>query len=255
MSAPRGRPAVLLIHGQPGGVRDWDRVVRALGERLETVAYYRPGWDGMSAARGFDGNAEAAISELDARGVPRAIVVGHSFGGGVAAWLAVHHPERVAALVLAAPAANRRSLDGGDRLLAAPVIGPVASAASLGGVALALSGNAVRRELSARTGLDEAFLLAGAQMLRRPRSWRSFLIEQRALFADLPSLELRLGEITSPTTVVTGVNDPIVSPDATRLLATQIPNAELVEIDRAGHLLPHLHARELAEAIIAVAAS
>jgi pimeloyl-ACP methyl ester carboxylesterase len=242
-------PPVLLIHGQPGGIRDWDRVTAALDDPEDAIAYYRPGWDGARAACGFRGNAEAAIERLDAHRADRAIVVGHSFGGGVAAWLAVHHPERVAALVLAAPAATSRSLDRGDRLLAAPLVGPVASAASLGGIALALSGKAVRRGLSERTGLDEAFLLAGAQMLRRPRSWRSFLIEQRALFTDVPALESRLHTIESPTIVITGANDPIVSADATRLLATQIPNADLVEIDRAGHLLPHLHADELAAAV------
>ena len=158
MSAARALP-VLLIHGQPGGIRDWDRVVAQLGDRLDSLAYYRPGWDGRLAATGLAGNAAAALEQLDRRSIERAIVAGHSFGGGVAAWLAAHHPERVAALVLAAPAANVSSLDGGDRLLAAPVVGPLASALSLATISLALSGSAVRRSLAARTGLDESFLL------------------------------------------------------------------------------------------------
>jgi pimeloyl-ACP methyl ester carboxylesterase len=244
------RQPVLLIHGQPGGIRDWDRLTAALGDRVQAVAYHRPGWDGVRSATGFAGNADAAIEQLDARGIDRAVIVGHSFGGGVAAWLAVHHPERVAALVLAAAAANNRSLDRTDRLLAAPLIGPLASALSLAGVSLALSGGAVRNRLAARTGLDERVLLADSRMLRRPSSWRSFLVEQRALFTDLPVLEAQLGAIAAPTAVVTGTVDPIVAPSASRLLATQIPTAKIVEIDRAGHLLPHLHAEELASVIV-----
>jgi pimeloyl-ACP methyl ester carboxylesterase len=252
-TAPVTRAPVLLIHGQPGGIRDWDRLVAALGDRAQAVTYLRPGWDGGRPATGFAGNAEAAIEQLDARGIEAAVVVGHSFGGGIAAWLAVHHPDRVAGLVLAAPAANVRSLDRTDRLLAAPIIGPVASAVSLGGVSVALSGGAVRRGLAVRTGLDEGVLRADARMLRRPSSWRSFLIEQRALFTDLPVLEQRLSTVTVPTAVVTGTHDPIVNPAASRLLAQQIPSAELIEIDRAGHLLPHLHAEELAAIVLGAA--
>jgi pimeloyl-ACP methyl ester carboxylesterase len=44
------------------------------------------------------------MAELDDRGLERATVVGHSLGGAAAAWLAAHHPDRVARLVLAAPA-------------------------------------------------------------------------------------------------------------------------------------------------------
>lgn len=247
------RTPVLLIHGQPGGVRDWDRVVAAIDDRAETIAYHRPGWHGRRRPTGLAGNAAAALEQLDARSIERAIVAGHSFGGGVAAWLATHHPERVAALVLIAPAASTGTLDRTDRLLAAPVIGPLASAMALAGVSLALSGRAVRHELAARTGLDERFLRAEAQMLRHPRSWRAFVVEQRALFTDLPVLETQLPRIAVPTTVITGTADPIVPPAATCRLASQIPGAELVEIARAGHLLPHLHAPELAAAIVGAA--
>jgi pimeloyl-ACP methyl ester carboxylesterase len=66
-------------------------------------------------------------------------------------------------------------------------------------------------------------------------------------------LEQRLSTVTVPTAVVTGTHDPIVNPAASRLLAQQIPSAELIEIDRAGHLLPHLHAEELAAIVLGAA--
>jgi pimeloyl-ACP methyl ester carboxylesterase len=240
---------VLLLHGQPGGARDWDRVIAALNGAASPVAIYRPGWDGHSEALDLPGNANAAAATLDAP----AVVVGHSFGAGVAAWLAVLHPGLVHALVLVSPSANAAALTAFDTVLASPVLGPVLSGSMLGTVGAALSLPPVRREVSSRLGLDPDFLRAGGRLLTRPRSWRSFEVEQRALLRDLPALERRLHEIAAPTTILSGTADTVVPPRAARLLAEQIPGARLELLEGAGHLLPHRHpaavARAVAEAI------
>ena len=85
---------ILLLHGQPGAARDWDRVRAAIGGRGRTIAIDRPGWNGRSAPLDLEGNAQAALAPLDDERIDRATVVGHSFGGAVAAWLAAWHPER-----------------------------------------------------------------------------------------------------------------------------------------------------------------
>jgi pimeloyl-ACP methyl ester carboxylesterase len=239
--------AVLLLHGQPGGVRDWDAVAAALEE--PPIVIYRPGWDGRSAPRDLRGNAQAAIAALDAHGVEDAVVVGHSLGAGVAAWMAVLYPERVRALVLASPGANTAALDWFDRLLAAPIVGSALSAILLASVGAALSVPTARRVLGRRLGLDQEFLRAGSRLLLRPSAWRAFVVEQRALLRDLPALELRLESVRAPTTIVSGSADWIVTPRAARLLAEQIPGARLELIYGAGHLLPHRHGAELAAAI------
>ena len=61
--------------------------------------------------------------------------------------------------------------------------------------------------------------------------------------------ERRLGTIAAPTTIVAGGADHVVPPAATRRLVEQIPGAELVELDHAGHLLHVQHAGRLAEVI------
>ena len=193
--------AVLLLHGQPGGIRDWDRVIAALGADLDVIAEYRPGWDGVNPPLDLRGNAEDAIAKLDRHGVDRAVIVGHSLGAGVAAWIAVLHPERVRALVLASPGANSLALDWFDRVLASTVVGPALSAVLLASVGGALASSSVRRVLDRRLGLGDPFMRAGSRMLLRPTAWRSFVFEQRALFRDLPALEARLGQISAPTTV------------------------------------------------------
>jgi pimeloyl-ACP methyl ester carboxylesterase len=236
---------VLLLHGQPGAPRDWDRVIAALPGGVEPLATARPGWNGGSPALDLRGNALAAADALDAP----AIVVGHSFGAAIAASLAVLAPELVRSLVLVSPSANSAALDGFDGVLASRVLGSVLSGFMLGTVGGALSLPPVRRVLGTTLGLDQEFLRAGGQLLIRPRSWRSFEVEQRALCREVPQLEKQLGEITAPTTIVSGTSDRVVPLRAARMLATQIPGARLKLVEGAGHLLPQLAPDAVARAV------
>jgi pimeloyl-ACP methyl ester carboxylesterase len=250
-----GARTVLLLHGQPGSARDWDLVVGAIAARAPVVAIDRPGWDGHTPPGDLATSARAAAEALEAAGASGATVAGLSFGGAVAAWLAVERPELVGSLVLIAPAANRDSLQPVDRLLAAPVVGYIASAAVLSGAALALTSGRIRRRLESAFSLPDDYLLATARRLRGPAAWNSFVVEQRALLRDLPILEGRLGRIEAPTTVVIGTSDTVVPVEAGRRLARQIPDARLVEISGGHHVLPAEHPERLAELILAAGRS
>jgi pimeloyl-ACP methyl ester carboxylesterase len=244
---------VVLLHGQPGSARDWTLVQAAIGDRAETIAIDRPGWDGHSAPGGLGHSAAAAIAALDGAGVQRAVVVGLSFGGAVAAWLAVEHPERVAGLVLVSPAANTASLQPVDRVLALPVVGYLASTGLLAGAGVALSSGPVRRRLEGTFTLPEEYLRSAGRRLRSPSAWKAFIVEQRALLRELPELEPRLGRISAPTTVVVGTSDMIVPRRAVLELSRQIPQAELVEIAGGHHVLPAEYPDRVAEIILAAA--
>lgn len=241
---------VLLLHGQPGSARDWDRVREAIGDRAPTVAIDRPGWNGRAAPSDLEGNAAAALAALDLAGAERAVVVGHSFGGAVAAWLTVSHRERVRGLVLAAPSANAASLRWVDRLLAAPGVGYAVGAAALAGAGAALATERVRTRVARELGLEDGYLRSAGRLLLTPHAWRSFFTEQRLLFREVPALEARLNEITVPTTVVIGTADRIVPVSSARRLTEQLADARLVELERANHLLPQQRAAELAEIIM-----
>jgi pimeloyl-ACP methyl ester carboxylesterase len=244
------RDPILLLHGQPGGAHDWDLVVEQLPPGARALAIDRPGWNGFGSAGDLHANALAALAALDAAGARRGTVVGHSFGGAVAAWLAAHYPDRVGALVLAAPAANAASLGAVDRWLAAPFAGYLASVAMMVGAGMTLSAPPARRLIGARLHIDQSFLRDASHTLRRPASWSAFAVEQRALIRQLPDLEAALGMISAPTTIVIGTHDRVVPPSSARRLAEQIPGAELVEIPGASHLLAHEQAERLAAVIV-----
>jgi pimeloyl-ACP methyl ester carboxylesterase len=244
-----GAPA-LLLHGQPGGSRDWDRVRTALGDSVQTIAFDRPGWDGRSAPRDIAGNAAAAVLGLDAAGVAEpVVVVGHSFGAAVACWLAASEPTRVAGLVLVAPAANVASLYTLDRWLAAPFLGELCSVVAVGGPAAALRVEWLRRRVGRRLGLDAGHLDSVGRSFANPRAWRAFTVEQRSLVRDLPVLESRLAAVFAPVRILIGTRDWIVPVSSAQRLERQLPDAKLSLLARAGHLLPLTRAQDVAAAV------
>ncbi len=247
-----GKPSdpVLLLHGQPGSARDWDAVRAAIGDRARSVAINRPGWDGETQPLDLAGNAATALRALDALGADRATVVGHSLGGAVAAWLAAEYPARVGTLVLAAPSANCASLNRLDEILATPFLGSGLTTSMFMGLGLALRLRTVRRTMTSRFALPDAYLRAYARTLINPPTWHSFVVEQRMLVRDLPALEDRLCAIAAPTTIVIGTADRIVAPSSVRRLAAQLPGANLIELERASHLLLQERPAELADLIV-----
>jgi pimeloyl-ACP methyl ester carboxylesterase len=242
---------VLLLHGQPGGAADWDRVIAGVYGRADALAVDRPGWDGVTPPRDLAGNADAALAALDRRGIERAVVVGHSLGAAVAAWMAATWPDRVTALVLAAPAANLAALSALDRWLAAPVAGELGAAAALGGLGVALALAPVRGRIARAGRLDDAYLRAAGAAARRPSAWRAYAAEQRALVRGLPELEGRLDAIGAPTTIIAGRHDRVVPARAVQRLSRQIPGARLQHSARAGHLVPQRDPEVVVRAILA----
>ena len=103
--AGAGAP-VVLFHRTPSSSAGYQRVLPLLGERYLALAPDTPGF-GMSdplyepPGESMAPYVRAAVEFLDAKGIERATVVGHSTGGAIAMHLAADHPERVERLVIA----------------------------------------------------------------------------------------------------------------------------------------------------------
>jgi pimeloyl-ACP methyl ester carboxylesterase len=244
-------PAVVLLHGQPGSAADWSEVTARLRTDHTVIVPDRLGY-GRTGGRagGFAANADAAVRLLDDANVDRAVVAGHSWGGGVAIALMQRRPDRVVGAVLIAPVVPVDRPGRLDRLLAVPVLAPAVASVALGAAGRALSWPPVRRAIGGwRGGLSDDQLQGMADSWRRRESWRSFVIEQRALVGELPGLAAGLGAIRVPVTVVVGTADRIVPASGGARLAGAIPGATLVRMERAGHLLMAERPGEIAAAI------
>jgi pimeloyl-ACP methyl ester carboxylesterase len=92
---------VLLLHGLASSRRFWDLVVPGLAG-LPVVAPDQRGHGDSERPDGpYDGATVAAdlLTALDALGISRAVVVGHSWGATIACAFAAAHPERTLAVV------------------------------------------------------------------------------------------------------------------------------------------------------------
>lgn len=96
-------PPVLLVSGLNGLAAPWRPVVPALAAHFRVITHDHRGlgasdpWDGPY---GVDQIAADVLGLMDALGLARAHIVGHSLGGAVAQAIAADHPDRVARLVI-----------------------------------------------------------------------------------------------------------------------------------------------------------
>jgi lipase len=116
-----GGPVVLVIHGMTSSHMVYRTVARELCRTAPEICLLAPDLRGRGRSAGLPGPYGIAthvadlIAVLDHAGADRAIVVGHSLGGDIAARFAADHPERTAAVVL---------LDGGVPLVSETVEEP-----------------------------------------------------------------------------------------------------------------------------------
>jgi pimeloyl-ACP methyl ester carboxylesterase len=107
---PADGPPMLFLHGVGGNAWIWDDVAPRLREVLPTHRLValdgRDGGDTDHPPTGYerDDFVGDVLAAHDALGGRPMVLVGHSRGGWLAAWLAAAHPDRVAALVLVDPA-------------------------------------------------------------------------------------------------------------------------------------------------------
>ncbi len=244
---------VVLLHGQPGSASDWQLVMDRLPGTLDVVALDRPGYGtSRQPAGGFAYGARAVLAGMDVRGIRRAVLVGHSYGGGVALAVARQAPERVEALILLA-SVGPGCLTGWDRLLAAPVTGEACAL-----TAWWLTPWLARSRLAAITRrrghpipADEHvnWHIWGHAHHDHGPLWRSFLIEQRALVHELGDLSASLAGVHQPVLLIADPDDTLIPVGTTHQLAAALPDARVQLLSQIGHHLPRRGAPQIAAAI------
>jgi len=231
-----GDPLVMLI-GTGSTMAEWDPALLELlaqDHRLIMFDYPGLGKSGPWTDRSFSDLATTTVELLDHLEIDRAAILGWSMGGFVAQRVAIEHPERVSALVLAGT-------------------NPGSSQAVLG--------SPQAQEIDSDPDPSDAQILTllyppdeqaeGRRFLRRlvdasqdgeiPDDFEvPAETTDRQVAAEDPWLRSsenleELAEITAPTLSAAGQTDPVTPPENMRIIADRIPNAELL-------ILPGSHA-------------
>jgi non-heme chloroperoxidase len=101
-------PPVILIHGSMSDYREWSKQMDALAKHHRVIAYSRR-YHWPNSPPGKDADATVPRQAEDLAGIIKSLglgpstLVGHSYGGAVAVFFALQHPELVRALVLLEP--------------------------------------------------------------------------------------------------------------------------------------------------------
>lgn len=255
-----GNPAVLLVGSSmlswPDELCDrlvvgGRRVIRYDVRDTGRSESYPPGKPGYS----FADLVDDAIGVLDATATERAHVAGMSTGGWIAQLLALGYPERVATLTLIASRPNAPGpvdddLPGHHEAIMDAIMNtPDPDWSDERAVVDHLVRQA--RTLAGAGAFDEASARAHAEA-EVARTTDVRCATTNVGFADHgPRWRERLGEITAPTLVLHGEDDPFFPIGNGEALAAEIPDAHLVRLGRAGHRLPAHAIPIVAEELIA----
>ncbi len=236
-------PPIVFLHGASGNLCDQVMAFRRkLEGRADLLFVDRPG-HGWSERGGADngyppGQARSIAALLDSKGIDRALVVGHSFGGAIASSFALENPQRVAGLLLMS--APTHPWPGGIawhlRVSSAPVIGHIFTELLAVPAGLARIARAARCVFRPNAFPPDYLERTGTALVLRPRSFRNNAVDVANLFDHVVRTAPRYGDIKAPTVVITGDTDTIVSPDIHSVaMAEQVAGSQLVRIRGVGH--------------------
>lgn len=226
------KPALVFLHGIGGAANGWPRQIAHFETSHTALGWNAPGFGGraMGADFTFAGLARQFIADLDAFGIDKAAVVGHSFGGMVAQQVAKDFSPRLSHLVLigTSPAFGNPQGDF-QKQFVADRLQPLKHGQSMADVAAA-SVPAMIGEGADADGVAQAMACMSAVP---PQSYR-------AAVELLVTFDLRgaLSDIAVPTLLIVGEKDQQAPAGMMRRMAEKIPGAAFTQIAGAGHLLP-----------------
>lgn len=236
-------PPLVFLHGASGNLLDQMVPLRpALEGRARMLFVDRPGHGWSERGSGLD-NPEAqarTIARLmDHHGIGQAIIVGHSFGGAVAAAFALAHPEKTQGLVFLAAATH--PWPGADtawyyELTARPVVGRLFAETVAWPAGIFRMKAASACVFSPNRMPDDYLRQAAIGLVLRPAAFRANAIDVAGLYGHVAEARKRYGEIDAPTVVISGNRDTVVYEEIhSEGLARDIPGARLVWVDNLGH--------------------
>ena len=256
--APGAEPAVVLIHGASGNMED---MRLALGERLaashRVILIDRPGhgWSSRPAGDVYASptrQAELVDQALSQLGVRRAILVGHSWGGALATAYALAFPDRTAGLVLLPAVTHPWQADPGwyNNLVSLPGIGPLFLRTLVYPLSFFLADGVSRSVFEPQAVPEDYLHRAAIRLVLRPKTFfanaRDLALLKSFIAAQVPCY----AGLRSPTIIITGDCDTMVSPDINaRALAAALPRAKLVFLKGVGHMPHHASPEAVAAAV------
>ncbi|RMG11671.1 MAG: alpha/beta fold hydrolase [Deltaproteobacteria bacterium] len=229
------RLPVILLHGYGSRLETWQAIQDALSSERRVVSFDLRGFGHSERPPGPYGpevHARDTLALMDALGIERAVLFGHSYGGGVALRIAVEAPERVAGLLLVSAFALESQLPPAFRWAKQPGLGELLFSAfyqELPGEKYLLAFHDRRRFVTLER-IEEI-----KTMMKLPGSAYAALQTVRGMhYADV---EEAYSQLDLPIRIVWGKEDRVLPVAQGEALAAHL-DAPLVVLPACGHVPP-----------------
>jgi 3-oxoadipate enol-lactonase len=222
---------VVLIHGLAGDHTAWLPQIGQFKDRYRVVAMDNPGSGDSSPVEDPTTTMELAdtmLSLMDNLGIEKAHVVGRSLGGLIAQHMALRAPERMQSIVLAASTAKVDRI--GRRILE-----------NMREVLEWRDNWADWARHSAHVFVSPAFYNDNPDAMARIEALVGNEARSKISYVNLNNTALahdtadRLGEISCPTLIMAGRQDPICSMQGTQELSEGIVKSETAVFEDSSH--------------------
>jgi len=245
-------PAIVMIHGLCGQLRNFSYALTdhlVADHRIILVDRPGSGYSVAAPSAAIPAQGKLIAGLIDALGLDRALVVGHSLGGAVALALALDHPDKVSGLALLAPLTQPQ--DGvPPAFRAISIASPAVRRAVAWTIATPLG------MLSGDKGADAVFapepapadfgLKGGGALVLRPGAFHAASSDLAATRADMAALAARYAELSVPVAILYGREDGILDPEVHGAkIAAEFPLVALTLIP-GGHMIPVTAPEEVA---------
>ncbi len=233
----QGDTALVMMHFFGNSHREWLEVIAHLEPDHRCVALDLPGFGDAADREGFDTRAMADQVEqtIDALGLERVVLIGHSFSGKVAMVLAARRPSWLISMVLVAPApAGPQPVSDEERAFQQAFDHSREQAE-------AFIDGAIAQPLSPARYSDAV----EDAMRASPAAWQAW-----PRHGSREDFSTEVGVLDYPALIVVGDQDPSLPPETQRALVLgQFASPRLEVIPQHGHLLPMEMPRALATLI------
>jgi pimeloyl-ACP methyl ester carboxylesterase len=212
---------ILLIHGVPGSIEDWEPVINSLSSNCRVTVYDRPG-HGYSSAQNIgynlEHNAHIALGLINELNLENVIVVGHSYGGSVIMALAVRNPEPIFSLI---------------RI---PIIGRGFAAVVSSFIGPAMIKDGLNQSFHPNEQIiPEGFIDTRVKIWLQTKVLVSTAREELNLNSDLEKIIPDYGNISKKFLIIHGDNDLFVPKGDSLKLHKIIKNSKLLILSNTGH--------------------
>lgn len=239
-------PPLVMLHGFMGTGLCWEPLIQRLKSQFRCISLDLLGF-GESSQPAICYNIAVEVAfvhgALAQLGLESYCLLGHSFGGWVAAAYALQYPQSVTALILAAPAGIRDDSFCDRYQALRPLLWP--SPLVDWGLRLALPLSAL---VGQRAALERIYGYRCA--LRDQPVARAFISDRLRPEDAVDTVEKDLHQLRLPTLVITGDRDQTIPLWHSQTYAREISGAQLAIIAEAEHNLPQAYAAEMAALMV-----